>query len=192
MRQRGFLGVLLILLSIVSIFSWEVWARKKLTFDKVLVFNRDVVRAAEINDKMLDYKMVAKKTPGAILWKDKDKVIGKVATQVIPKGSEVFTVYLSDSNLIMKGSKFIVAIPSRFILSMPDRVSKGDKVFLYAIEDNGDAKALFSTNVVSARRDGREFNPTTSTSLEVVVNEKEAQRITKLMSRDKKLLVLCR
>lgn len=192
MKQRGVIGMLLIILSIVGVFTWEVWARKELTFDQVLVFNQDVAKAAEITEEMIDSKKVAKRTPGAILWKDRKEVVGKVATQVIPKGSEVFTVYLSESYLVIKENQFIVAIPSHIILSIPEKVQRGEKVFLYSTDERDASEYLFSTRVVSAKRDDRGYASTPSASLEVIVSEKEARKIAKTIGDSKKLVVLCR
>lgn len=193
MKQKGIVGIILIIIAILGVFTWEVWARKELTFDKVLVFNKDLVRAAEIRPEMLESKLVARRTPGAIMWKDREKVLGKVATQVIPKESEVFTVCLSDSGLVPDKDKFIVAIPEKMILSIPSEVKRGDEVFFYRIDKASKPPSfMLSARLVSVKRSSRDPNSASSASLEIIASEGEARQLAQAMGQDERLVVLSR
>lgn len=177
-RSRRIIGAVLILMSLVGLFSWERWGRDRFVYDEILVLEKDAQRGDKITGKMLKILRVENAPGDAARPGQKGKIIGKQAAQFIHGGQALFSEYFrEDGTVSTAGSgRFVMKIPEAWIESMPDSLKRGDTA---RFEAAGvlTAKARVAS-VGEERRD-----------LEVIVTESQAKALGRAAADGQKFVL---
>lgn len=175
-RSKQIIGLFLIIVSILGLVFWEKWGKNEFLYDDALVLRENVERGTLISENMLTVKKMNIEE-NYIPYEAMEKVIGKQATGFIHKGVPLFEEYVQDPNLSPneKRETYMLAVPQEWILSKPETLSKGDKVFFFS--DGKLLTAAFVSNI---------FNQDT---VEVVTNKEQTEKISKQISMGKKLVL---
>ena len=146
-RGRRAAGILLIILSIVMLISWEKWGRSRFLYDEVLVLKEDAARGTLITEEMVTSRKMEGAPRGSLGPDDLAVLIGKEALQTIHGGIPLFKSDFESPGLYPdeEEGKMILRIPAHMISSLPAGLQKGDTVYLYA-----EGKALSEARVYGA------------------------------------------
>lgn len=133
---RGFMGLLLIVLSVGLIFYWEVYGRERILYDDIVVLTEEVSKRDVIEETMLTYV----KREGSIIIEgailDPHKIIGKAATCYIPKGTQLVDKYFEDMSLVLGEGQYIFRIPNGWLQAYPGSLRRGDTVYFHEISND--------------------------------------------------------
>jgi hypothetical protein len=126
--------VVMIILGIASMIFWEAWGRENILDVKVVVANADIMRGMKITDDMLTEKSFARDTviTDAMRIKDKEKIVGQVAKQNIPKNGQINQSFLYKDNFYVGKGQSIYKIPADWIDNRSASIRRGDTIQIYA------------------------------------------------------------
>lgn len=132
-RFRTLLGILLIILSILSLLWWENMGREELLMESVMVAINNIEKGNVINEKnFIEIKNITESTiPGAITPQNFNKINGLVAKQYIPKLAQVTTSMFTEKNKILLDGYSIFPIKNKWIDSRSSSLRKGDEIDIY-------------------------------------------------------------
>lgn len=133
-RLKGIVGIMLILLSIVILFSWESFGREALTYDSVIVFKEDIQKGTIIQKNMLGIMKLQKDTLIKGTIQNPDLIIGKRSNTFIPRGLQLCNEFFSDPELVTGDGNNILSIPMDWIYSYPQTIRRGDLVHFYVLD----------------------------------------------------------
>jgi len=127
-------GVVLIVVSVTTFMFWEVKGRD-------MVFREElVVASAEISaGDVLSYENLAVASvddddviAGAVADEDLDDLMGRVARQYIPQGSQLNHSFLAEEgSLVLKAGESIFALDGNMIDMVSSSLRRGDRVRIY-------------------------------------------------------------
>lgn len=176
-KGRRLLGILIIILSIVSLITWEKWGKFKLISDTILVVQENVQPGTLIEEKMLTEKKMQIDESDCIKETDKYKIIGKEATGFIHKGVPLFEEYFSDSESdpSYENDRFLITVEDSWMLGMPSGIKRGDEVILLHGKN-----VVISAKVSQVGTDGKSFG--------IIVNTADAMKLSELVYQGEKLV----
>ena len=170
-RIKPIIGIFLIIMSVFGLVIWEKWGKDTLLYDDALVFRKNVTAGTVITEDLLTFKRISIEED-YIPFRERKKILGYEADGFIHKGVPVFEEYFRSPVLSASEERgdYILSIPQEWIISVPESLSKGDKLSFF-FEDN----LMTSAYVVSMVQ---------GELVEVIVNRNQAERITEIMSRN--------
>lgn len=130
--RKRILGLFLIGISVIGMIGWENWGKEKFLYDEVLVLRESVKQGTIITEDMVDAKTMEMDEP-CLKFSEKEKIIGMQTTAYVHKGVPLFTPYFGESDLMPDETRerYGMAIPTDWIASKPEALSRGDRVFLF-------------------------------------------------------------
>ena len=175
-RIKPIIGILLIILSISGLLIWEKWGKDRLFYDEVLVLKKNVNEGTVITEDLLTTRKL-NIDEDYIPSRERESILGKEAASFIHKGTPLFDEFfrlpvLSPSE--EKGS-YAFAIPQEWIMSVPESLSRGDRLFVFY-----GSKLLTSAYVVSSGEDE---------PVEIIVNREQAEQISGIASKGGRLVL---
>lgn len=193
--SKSLTGIILIIVTLLGIVAWELWGREELLYDEVLVFSANVEANDVIRADMLAVKKINNANDKALKAEDAQKVVGKAATQYIPRNTEIFDVYFDESNLVVGEDEYVLSIPNDWLQSYPQTLRRGDTAYFYA-----DGKMITKATVayakdganqeVTSRDEERLAGSSTISLVEVIVTNAQADMLSKLAERNTKFVIL--
>lgn len=168
-KGKRIIGIVLICVSIVALFSWEKWGRDRFIYDNVLVLNQNVEKGTTITADMVKQIKVGNRSKGSLAPKDRRWIIGKEANQYIRGETLLFGEYFKAKGLVAGAdiNKYVMNVTEDWIESCPGSISKGDTAYFYM---NG--KLVTSAAVSTVHSGERGF--------EIVATSGQAEAISKL------------
>jgi len=178
-RSRQVVSFILIVVSILGLFSWEKWGRDRFLYDDVPVLRQDVDPGTPITESMLTTAKMENVPADALSESDLSDIIGTEAGQYIHRGVPLFAAYFSESGLTADAGldRYVMTIPEGWIASMPSSISRGDHAVLYL-----DDEKVAEVPVRQYDTDGN--------SLEVMVTRKEAKKLSGLGAMGRKFSII--
>ena len=175
-KFKPIIGILLIVVSISGLIVWEKWGKDKLLYDEVLVLRENVEEGTVITESMLTAKKMSI-DEDYISFDERKTVLGKETAVFIHKGVPLFSEYfrfplLSPS---VERGDYVLALPQESILSMPESLSRGDRLFLFY-------KTELLTSVYVSKVELDE-------GVEVIVKQNQAMQISKVLSAGGRLVL---
>lgn len=172
------IGILLILVSIAALYTWERWGKNRLLYDDVLVFSQNVEKGTVITEEMVSTAKMDVSEEDQLKSADKDRIIGREAAFFVHKGAPLFKEYFMEEGLTANQAqdRYVLSIPADWQLSAPKTISRGDRAYFYL---NG--KFLTSALISFVEEDGKSF--------EVVVSSRQAEALSKIASRGDEMVV---
>jgi len=168
-RSRRILGIVLICVSMLALFSWEKWGRSRFVYDDVIVLVKSVERGEQIDPDMI--RIVRREHVSGDMLDSKDRkwLTGKEAVQFVKGGMPLFAEYFSEAGLAADPARdrYILKISETWIDSAPDSLRRGDTAYFYF---NG--SFVTSAAVASVGEERKTFD--------VVVSGSQAEAISKL------------
>jgi len=189
-RIKRIIGIILVALSLGAISFWELGGRESITYDSVAVLRNSVSKDEVITESMIKERKVEKANEGSILFSEKDKIVGLVSSQFIPKGAELYMEYFSESKFkVGEGTgNYILSVPESWVVSYPQTISRGDTALIYA------GSELITEVIVAHVRDGsnqeviydeeRKQSTGTVSLIEVIVDFEKAKAILDYVSQN--------
>lgn len=167
-RGRKAIGLLLIVLSITALVTWEKWGKNRFLYDDVLVLKQNVAAGETVAADMLEEVKMDVRVEGWIRPEEKKQIAGRQTAFFVRKGLPLFPEYFR-SQKIRPGEEegtHILSIPAAWISSAPSSMRKGHQAFFYS-----HGKKLTSAYVYAVSEEEPAF--------EVAVTEQQAQLLAK-------------
>lgn len=176
-RGKRLIGVLIIILSIISLITWEKWGKFKLISDTVLVLEKNVPAGTLIEEKMLAEKKMQIDENDYIRSDEKSNIVGKEASGFIHKGVPLFVEYFADSESdpSIVNNRVLITVEESWMLGMPAGIKRGDEVILMHGSD-----VAVKAKVSQVSTDGKSFG--------IIVNKDQAGIISELVYQGEKLV----
>lgn len=132
-KWRPILGILLIIISVAGLFLWEWKGREAVMTEEVLIAREEIRKGESVSARMFTSKGVPKTDllEGVLIPKDLDRVLGKVAAQMIAKNSQIITDYFQDDTFYLDRNESIFVIDSDWIAMRSSALRRGDIVDIY-------------------------------------------------------------
>lgn len=127
---KPIIGILLIVVSAVGLIWWEKYGREEFLMSEVLVASQDIERGEIISAKCFQETKIMKENviDGSVQPASYMDLQGKVASQFIPKNSQVRKEMFLEQKQLMQGNQSIFVIKEEWIHSRSSSLRKGDKI----------------------------------------------------------------
>ncbi len=132
-RIKRVIGIILLILSIISIYIWEGWGRDNFTTTEIVVLKDDIPAHTIISENMLRIQHI---DIDNLIHKpilDKNQIIGKMSKSYIAGNSPLSQYYFEQSDLIPKDGEYIFQMPKTWIKSCPSTLRRSDDAYLYPV-----------------------------------------------------------
>lgn len=196
-KYKKVIGVVLILASIASMYTWERWGRDKYLYNEVLVYADDIDETEIITEGMLATKKVNYLPSSALTPKDINKIIGQAARSFLNKGSYVFTnqVEVAELSVDVNKDSYIMSLPKEWLGNCPTSIERGDDVYFYS---NGEliTKAKVSHVKDSTNQEVKSLDPERLSlsanvgNVEVIVNASQIALLNNEEIKEEEVIVL--
>lgn len=176
---RKIIGVLLVLVSIAALITWEKWGKNQFLYDELLVLAENTPKGTVITEEMLKEVRMETREDDAIKASEKGKIIGREAAFFLHKGVPLFSQYVEQKGLTAGSSadRYVMAIPEGWRISCPESIAKGDRVYIFVR-----GKFVTSALVKSASAEEK--------LLEIIVTDKQAETLSKIAVRGDGLVMV--
>lgn len=175
---KGFLGIILIVCAIGTIFYWEMYGRESLLYENIVVLTKDVKKNEVITNKIVTYE----KREGSNLIQgviiDENKIIGKAAKGYIPKGVQLVEEYFEDHNLVLDNNEYIFQIPKEWIRAFPSSLRRGDTIYFYEVGQGIENYNATEGEIIINNKQALEEEPITSAIVAYVKDSANREVIT--------------
>ncbi len=196
-KKRKLTGMVIILVTLVLLGVWELWAKESLIYDKILVLNTKVEAHTLIEKSMVKIRRVEKAPEGAIRMGEEGNIIGKVSSHYIPKDAEIYSEYFTDYEFKVGGSsnKFVFSVPEDWIKSYPQTMKRGDTAYFYCgseiVVEVVVAYVRDGTNQEVRYADKERLNSSAKVSLiEVIIDELQMKKLSNLADKGNTFAIL--
>ena len=175
--SKRVMGMFLIVLSLLGLMVWEKWGKNEFLYDDVLVLRDNIQQGTIINESMLTARQM-NIDEDYLTYEERKEIIGKQAVAFVHQGVPLFEEYFTEPNLSPDESRgaYVLALPQDWILSKPETLSKGDKVFFFY------GKRLVTAAFVA--------EPNVESSVEVIVDQKQAAALSEIANEGGKLVLV--
>ncbi len=199
-RKKGVSWVVVVLV-IVLFVAWELFVRTEILYDEALVLKENIAKGTVVTEEMVTSKKLQGLPNGAIKPSDLNDIIGKETIQFVASDTFLLSEYFISKEISPVESNGLknFAIPENWMESYPETIRRGDMIYLYAIGASDIEKAVVSAKVahvkdssnneISAGGNERKDASNNVSSIEVVLEEAEIIRLTKLVEGGTKFLV---
>lgn len=130
------LGSLIFISFLALVYFWEFYGRERFLYKDVIVATQDIQKGTVIKEDMVKKIKVEESKVIEKPITDVSIVIGKAASEFIPKGAQLHKIYLEDPELVMKDGEFIFRIPNKWIEAIPGSIRRKDNALLYAVDSD--------------------------------------------------------
>ncbi|MFQ9892016.1 MAG: SAF domain-containing protein [Emergencia sp.] len=168
-RGKKAVGLLLIVVSITALVTWEKWGKTRFLYDSVLVLNQDLAGGITVEEEMLEEVKMDIRIGGWIRPEEKNQIIGRQTAFFVRKGLPLFPEYFHREKLQadQREGTGILFIPSVWISSVPETIQRGNRAVFYR-----EGRRITSAYVTSVSEEGSGF--------EVVVTEQQAKMLAEI------------
>lgn len=176
---RKIIGILLVLISIGALLTWEKWGKKQFLYDEILVLSENTPKGTVITEEMLESVRIDSGENDAIKISDADKIIGRESAFFIHKGVPLFSQYFEEEGLTAgsESGRFVLAIPEEWQISSPQTITKGDRAYFYV-------GGRFVTSALVF------FVSAEEGAVEVVVTDEQAAKLSKIAAQGEGMVLV--
>jgi|LSQX01.2.fsa_nt_gb hypothetical protein len=130
---KAYIGIFLLLTSIILIFYWENYGRETFVYVDVPVLNSDIEANTIITQDLITLvKMEENKViEGSV---GVEKVIGKETKHFLPKNAQLHEKYFDVPQAVLKEGQFIFAVPREWIIACPGSLRRKDRAYFYTVK----------------------------------------------------------
>lgn len=146
------IGAILVVVAVSIVFVWEFYGKEILTYREVPVLVSNIDRGTEI--QVSDLKMI--KVSETSLYKETvynpNDLIGKESLIDIPAGEPLMMNYFINLKDDLDKGKFVFAVPTEWIYSMPQSTRRDDNVSFYSLaipQDNEVSASLIKPQIIN-------------------------------------------
>lgn len=138
-KAKTFIGILLIMISLLGLFFWELKGRDAVMMQEVLVAKTDI----QIGEKVKNTQFSTVKLPkesvlkDALKEKDLSGIQGKVSTQLILKNSQISVQYFRQDQFFLDQDESIFVLQPEWISMRSSSLRRGDLVDIYGADERG-------------------------------------------------------
>ena len=191
---RPLLGIMLIILSILTMIWWEKSGREQMVMDSVMVAKKSIERGTVIRAKdFMEIKNIPEST-GAITPQDFYRIKGLVANQDIPKLAQVIPdMFIKKNKLLLEGAS-IFSIKDSWIDSRSSSLRKGDVIDMFDdtgqlyvgtfqvayVKDSNEQEVIGTEENISDEILQRNFSSSVISHVEIIASLKDYQKIREL------------
>lgn len=170
------MGIFLILLSMMGLMVWERWGKNALLYDDVLVLRDNIEKGTIVTEKMLTAKKL-NIDEDYLAYDQREEIIGLQAAGFVHEGVPLFAAYFQEPNLSPDETRgtYVLALPQECILTKPETLSRGDKVFFFFGKH-----FVTAADVAMAEEKG----------VEVIVSKSQAEAISEILNQGEKLVLV--
>ena len=135
-RWKGFLGLLVMVLSLAGMYLWQTYGREAADKKEVLLARLDIEPGTLIDPslhfviKRVDSELII---PNALTPSEVQGVKGLAAKYLIPQNAIVSGKFFEASGLVLSDERFIMKIPESWVYAVPTSLRRGDEIFFYAV-----------------------------------------------------------
>ncbi|MDD4566037.1 MAG: SAF domain-containing protein [Eubacteriales bacterium] len=141
-KRKGLIGILLIILTIAGIYTWENYGRQELTYTDVIVFKEDIGDRKIVTRDMLGLLKLERKTLPEGVITEPGKIIGKETLTFLPSKIPLSEKFFADPELTSGNGKYVFKIPEKWVYSFPQTLRRGDEIYIYLIRDTESQSAI--------------------------------------------------
>jgi len=196
-KRKKYLGLFLIIVSILLFVFWEARGRTLITTEEMLILNENIEEQQVINENMFDVRNVVWASNEALKPDDISEILGKVATQFVHKEAPLFLEYFEKTALIPNEnrSEYIMAIPNDWLLSYPQSLRRGDTAYLYCngklIIKSVVAHTKDCSNKEVVSEDANRLEGSSNISLvEVILNKSQAAKLAEIANEGNRFVIM--
>lgn len=197
MRRKKYIGLVLIVFSVLLFVFWEAKGREMINTEEILVFKENVDKNQIIEKEMFDIRNVNWAADEAIRACDMDLLIGMETTGFIHRNAPLFKEYFDKAGLIPNGemNEYVMAVPNNWILSYPQSLRRGDLAFFYCdgelITKSRVAYAKDCSNKEVVSVDYKRLEGSSNISLvEIILNKVQADRLYELANKGNRFVIM--
>ena len=190
--KKSIVGVVLIVISLAGIIGWETFGREKIIYDEIIVLNESAEPYTEITDDMISLRRVYMPAQGALKPEDSEYLEGKISSQYIQKGSELFQRYFIDKNDAIYDSEYVFSISVSSLLAYPKSVKRGDTVYLQLRNSNVLTSQVFCLKDASGNNIENINRATLSSPLETIelkISDDELEKISAMLDEGERFVM---
>jgi len=195
--KKTYLGIILIVISLVGIMGWEFVGRDRLLYTEILTVNSDIEQGTVITQDMLGIKKVSAASSKSYRVADASKVIGKEATSYLPVGAELYEAYFEDRSLVVHEDKgeYILSIPASWLVANPQTLRRGDEVTFLLKDGTRVTKATVvyvkDGSNIEVTSDKERLTATSTVSvIEIIATEADAKMLTALAAEGNQFVLI--
>lgn len=148
-NKRRIVGVLLLVVSVLTLFGMSMLYKERGDTKNIVVVKRDIAAGEVITKEMLEKEQRGIYGMKKSYFEDEKEVLGQFAGVAMCKGDVVFKDKLSSYGLSKaaitagKDNKGIIAIPVNLAAGLSTSLSPGDKVAVWAYDENIEEAVLY-------------------------------------------------
>ncbi|MGN0659969.1 MAG: hypothetical protein ACI4LA_10255 [Emergencia sp.] len=178
-RGKRVIGVLLIAVSIAALVTWEKWGKNRFLYEEVLVLTCNVEKGTVITGEMVAVRNMDVTEEDCMRAGDRELVIGREAAFFIHRNVPLFGEYFREEGLGANAQqgKYILSVPSEWLAVLPSSLARGDRAYFFC-----GGSFVTSAFVSYVSREEK--------SLEVVVNDRQAERLSELGGQGEKMVII--
>lgn len=163
-RAKSIIGICVIVFLLVSGILWNTVLRTVLSSVNVYVLKNSVSEGESITADNVIVRSISRTDliAGSITsMKDAQQLLNLNARQYIPAGAQLVSEYFQKPELVLKEGQFIFAVPSEWIIAMPDTIRRNDTAYFYAFSTTQAQMLMSGSSLPGA-------TPTATAGLELI------------------------
>ena len=133
---RTIVGIVLIVVSIAGIYTWEMYGRKAFTYEDILVFKDNIEEGTVVTEEMLGYVKVSRDSIIKDAIVNPKKVVGQTTTTYLPALTQLVPEYFEDTEVALKYDEYVLSIPSSWLVAHPQTLRRHDTAHFYAVKED--------------------------------------------------------
>jgi hypothetical protein len=191
-------GIILVIFAIGLFFFYESIGKDKLFYTDIYVLNDEVHRGVEITAEMIEIVRIEKNSVIKNVVLNIEEIIGKEASQFIPKGIQLDKRFFENPGLVLNDNEKITKIPKEWWVSVPNTLRRKDVIEIYAVPANKlDFKAVANIQTSTSKsqsttNDGTDVTTETTTG-EVTISthsEEDADYLKEEIKDSKPIMIV--
>ena len=184
-------GIVLVIFAIGLFFFYESVGKDKFFYTDIYVLKEDVHRGTEISSEMISITRAEKTRLIENAVSDVNHIIGKEASQFIPKGIQLDKRFFEEPGVVLNDNERITKIPKEWWISIPNTLRRKDVIEIYAVPANklefkAVANVQTSTSKSEATNEGEEVTEETTTAeISISTHDSDDQSYLKEAVKDR-------
>ncbi len=132
-KLKVIIGILIIVIAIAGLYVWEAFGEKAFMYTEVVVLSEDITKHKTVEANMLTTIKVPVDSvvKGAVT--NPKAIVGKESQVFIPKNMQLVKQFFEEDDFLLKDDEFVLSVPSEWIISYPQALRRGDKVYFSPI-----------------------------------------------------------
>ena len=132
--SKRVIGLVLILVSLLSMGIWEFWGRETMSYETIIVLKKPLDSNVVLVKEDFAEKKVESPSQNALRTKDLNWLVGMETAQYVAEATELRKEYFCQSEYRVGGdtNKGTMSLSTDWLLSFPQTLARGDRISLYS------------------------------------------------------------